>query len=171
MSKIANVKAAKSPKAKSAVKAAAKQSTVTPPAAPVVAKPAKPDQSAARAERQLVIDTQRAAVSTFYSGASLTVHSKRAASRTLYIDAAVKQPMQIGPSGASTRDESLLALIGRHADKAGAFDPVALAADRGVISRLASGGFLSFDNKADTFALTATGISRAALLNARIKAA
>lgn len=141
---------------------AAKPATVKPaaaPALPVVAATVKPDRSA-------IIDACRVHVAKLYNGASLTVHAKRAAPIGAYI-AVIKSPNhKCGPSGASTRDESLLSLIASKSDaKTGAFDPVAVYADIGVISRLASIGYIAM--RGDAVTLTDSGAERARLVAKR----
>lgn len=134
-------------------------------AAPATAKPAAPAPDAKRSERAAVLEAHRATVSRFYAEASLTVHKRKAATLDTYA-ARVQHPVQriATGSGPSERDQSLLALIHANSDKAGTFDPVALAADAGVISRLASIAFITYDAKAHTFSLTAAGRERAAVI-------
>ena len=77
-----------------------------------------------------------------------------------------RQPVQRAANGASPRDESLLSLIASRSDaKTGAFDPVAIVADLGVISRLASLGYITM--RGDACTLTDTGAERARLVAKR----
>jgi hypothetical protein len=120
-------------------KAAAKPEAKAP-----VAKPAAPAAADQRAERQALTDKARATVRAHYNGASLTVHAHRAPKLADCI-ARIKAPT-CGANSASKRDESLLLLIASATGgKPGAFNPASpeLAADLGVISRLASLGFIA----------------------------
>lgn len=130
-------------------------------AAPVAAKPAVPAAAEARAARVAVINAHRATVAQTYNGPSLAARgSVRGGKLARYIER-VQTPGHRADT-ASTRDESLLRLIGANADKAGAFDPCALNADLGVISRLGSLGFITVAG--DGLALTQAGRERANLL-------
>lgn len=145
---------------------AAKPATVKPVIAAVAAKPVQAAAGTVKPDRSAIIDACRTHVAALYNGASLTVHAKRAAPLAAYL-AVIKSPNhKCGPSGASTRDESLLSLIASKSDaKTHAFDPVALFADIGVISRLASIGFIAVSG--DTVTLTDRGAERARLVAKR----
>ncbi|HYD83949.1 MAG TPA: hypothetical protein VEA63_07840 [Opitutus sp.] len=121
----------------------AKQAAKPATAKAKAVKPADPAAIKARAERQAVITGHRQAVAAIYSGASLTVHSSRAAPVNAYVERISAPVQRIGKSGPTTRDNSLLALLARNAKPNGDFDPVALACDVGAISRLASAGFVT----------------------------
>lgn len=155
---------------------ASKPATATKPAtvanvsnvAPVAtAKPAtpKPDAAAERVKREALTTAARATVSKLYSGPSLAVHAAKPGKLAVYI-ARIQTPRQ-ATDAATVRDESLLSLLAANADKAGHFDPSApsIAADLGVISRLASLGFIASDGKLCT--ITATGAERARLVAKR----
>lgn len=141
------------------------RTVTTKPGKPAnTAKPATPDKANARSERQAVLGKHRDHVATFYAGASLTAHKHKAAPLDLYISRATKPTQCVNPAtGTTERDHSLLALIFANS-KAGTFDPVALGADAGVISRLASVAFIAYDAKASAFILTAAGTERAKLI-------
>lgn len=131
------------------------------PAANVAAKPVA--AAIAKPSRSEIADACRAYVSRFYAGASLTAHHKKPCALSVYT-ARIAKPVQICANGVtSQRDHSLLALIASKADaKTGAFDPVAILADAGVISRLASVGYLTM--RGDTCTLTDTGAERARIV-------
>jgi hypothetical protein len=123
--------------------------------APVAAKPVAnvPDRAA-------IADACRSFVSRFYNQASLSVHTRKPCTAATYAAHIAKPVQKCGPAGTSARDESLLCLIASKADaKTGAFDPVAILADAGVISRLASVGYLTM--RGDACTLTDTGAERA----------
>jgi hypothetical protein len=143
----------------------AKAAATVKPVAAVAAKPAKPDATNDRAERVALIGEARKAVAATYNGASLAVHSSRTPKLADCI-ARIAQPVQQAANGASDRDHSLLLRIASQA-KAGAFDPSspAIAADLGVISRLASLKYIATDGKACT--ITASGAERVALLRSK----
>jgi hypothetical protein len=145
---------------------AAKPATAKP-AANVSGKPAAKPVAADKPDRQAVINECREAVAKHYNEASLSVHSKRPCAAAVYIERIAKPVQKCGPAGTSTRDESLLALIASKADKAGTFDPVAIAADAGVISRLASVGFISLNSDKQPV-ITTTGSERARLAAKRV---
>lgn len=144
-------------------------SNVAPVSAPAAtakpAKPAKPDAAAERVKREALTTAARATVSKLYSGPSLAVHAAKPGKLAVYI-ARIQTPRQ-ATDAATVRDESLLSLLAANADKAGHFDPSApsIAADLGVISRLASLGFIASDGKLCT--ITATGAERARLVAKR----
>lgn len=142
-----------------------KPATATVKPAAIAAKPVVPATGTVKPDRAIVAAECQSYVARFYNGASLTTHSKRPCNAAAYA-AVLKQPThKCGPNGASSRDESLLALIASKADKSGAFDPVAILADLGVISRLRSIGYLEL--RGDTATLTDTGAERARLVAKR----
>lgn len=130
-------------------------------ATPAVAKPAKPDASAVRAERQALTDAARNAVAVVYNGPSLAVHRAKPGKHAVYV-ARVQNPGHRTDT-VSKRDESLLALIARNADKSGAFDPTAanINADLGIVSRLASLGLIVTDGTTITATDKALSLGRA----------
>ena len=140
--------------------ASPKPATPAKPAKRAASKPApashaKPEQAAdKRAAKQAFADELRAYASRFYANASLAAHKLHPAPRDLYISRAVN-PVQIANS-ISARDESGLALL-LSQSKAGAFDPVKLAFDVGILSRLASQSLVAYIGESDSFALTARG--------------
>lgn len=142
----------------------AKPAATVKPVAAVAAKPViaasgtKPDRVAIAAEC-------RAYVAKLYSGASLTVHHRKPCTLSAYTSHIATPVHVCGSSGASQRDHSLLALIASKADASGAFDPVAILADLGVISRLASVHYLAM--RGDTPVLTDLGAERARLIAKR----
>jgi hypothetical protein len=102
---------------------------------PEAAKPTARDIERERAH------ANRATVAKHYNGASLASHATRAPKLSEAL-ARVASPIQRAKS-ASARDESGLALAETLADDAGTFCPLAGTFDLGVLSRLASLGFLS----------------------------
>lgn len=158
-----SISTAVSAKPAKAVKAARVISTKPGKAVAKPATPAADGKLAARTERQAVLDTHRSTVARFYNGASLTAHKHKACTFDNYAAVCSTPTHRCGPNGTSERDHSMLALLLANS-KAGVFDPVALACDAGVISRLASVAFISYDSKAKTFALTALGTDRAKLV-------
>lgn len=133
---------------------------------PEAAKPAdaRADQRAKRdAQRnanQARLDALRTEARAYYSsGASLAVHKAKPAPLDVYASR-VLDPVQRAANGATVRDESGLAIIlGNVADDGVTFDPVALAIDAGILSRLASLDFVTTDGR--TFSLTPAGAERA----------
>lgn len=83
----------------------------------------------------------RATTARHYSGPSQASHSRREPKLADAL-ARVADPIQRAKA-CSTRDESGLLLAVKHSDKAGTFCPLAGTFDLGVLSRLASLGFLS----------------------------
>lgn len=158
-----------SSKAKAATKArkpvAAIVPVVTANVSSAVAKPAKPDAVAARAERQLLTDAARHAVAVVYNGPSLAVHRAKPGKHAVYV-ARVQNPGHRTDT-VSKRDESLLALIASNADKSGTFDPTAanINADLGIISRLASLGLITTDGT--VISATDKAISLGRAINAK----
>jgi hypothetical protein len=128
------------------------------------AKPVKPATPAnAEAPAASRFDAHRTTAKAFYSGDSLTVHSRKPGKAAAYLDRIRNNTHST--SVATARDESLLAVIHRN-NNAGAFDPVALGADLGVISRLASLGYITVRGTGEnaTPALTNTGAERARIV-------
>lgn len=122
------------------------------------------DKHIARADRAAVLNAHRDTVSAFYATASLTVHKAKAASLDTYVSRVTTPVQRVATGGGTTeRDHSMLVLLHNNS-KAGVFDPVALACDAGVLSRLASVAFVSYDAKAQAFSLTAAGTERAKLV-------
>lgn len=122
--------------------------------------PAKPDE---RAARQALTDAARAAVAKHYNGASLTAHSHRVPKLADCI-ARISNPVQRATS-ASVRDESLLLLIADSVNgKPVAFEPAspAIAADLGVLSRLASLGMLAITDGKPTLTQRGADYAKAA---------
>jgi len=144
----------------------AKLPAPSPQAAKPVKHAAKPTAKAetARSERVELLGTERKRVASFYNGPSLTVHASRHPKLSDCVERIAK-PIQRADNP-SVRDESLLLAIGAHADKSGAFDPSTFGCDLGVISRLASLGFLTV-NSANMPALTKAGTERAASVKSR----
>lgn len=143
-------------------KAAAKQAKAKP-----AAKLAKPNkaEAARNAERERCL-ANAAIVRPHYSGPSLATHASRAPKLADAL-ARIAKPIQRAKNP-TERDESGLLLCFRHADANGCFDPVAATADLGMLSRIASLGFIVRDGQRAK--LTADGISRAKLLAKRNKA-
>lgn len=83
----------------------------------------------------------RATTSRHYSGPSQASHARREPKLADAL-ARVASPIQRAKA-CSVRDESGLLLAVKHSDKAGTFCPLAGTFDLGVLSRLASLGFLS----------------------------
>lgn len=150
-SKPANAKPGKA-KAKPAANAAAP------------ATPAKPDE---RAVRVALTAESHAFTSKLYSG-SQPVHSGKPGKLADYLDRAKRQPHAVGAGGTSERDHALLrrivAVVPGIAKAGGAFDPSApaIAADLGVISRLASAGYVAIENGG--LIITTTGAERMRLI-------
>jgi hypothetical protein len=92
-----------------------------------------------------------------YDGPSKVVHKSEPGERSAYI-ARVQNPRQkiAKGKGPSRRDDSLLKHI-YDSREANAFDPVALKADVGAISRLASIEFIAYNANTDVFILTNAG--------------
>ena len=162
----ANKKPSKRAAAKAALlaSAAANVSSETPaPAAPIVA-----DKAADRAARQALTAEAHLFVSALYDGASKPVHRTKPGKLAAYI-ARIQHPGHAcGDAGPSTRDHALLMRIATVADKAGAaFNPcdAAIAADLGVVSRLASVAYIATDG--ETVTLTEAGAERIRLLRKR----
>lgn len=133
---------------------------------------AKPKQARAdqRAKREATASARadelaklREAARAFYNGASLAVHARRAAPIDVYA-ARVLEPVQRPANGIpSVRDESGLALILANVAGDGvSFDPVKLAFDVGIISRLSALSFIETDGAA--FRLTKAGAERARIV-------
>lgn len=160
----ANKKPSKRAVAKAAKLASA---TVIVPVAPAVASVAKPDKSADRLARQLATAESHAFVSKLYGGASMPVHRSAPGKLARYISR-IQQPGH-ACTETSDRDHALLRRIGDAvpgiSKAGGAFDPCAanIAADLGVISRLASVGYVATDGA--TVTLTATGATRLRLVS------
>ena len=139
---------------------AAKPATSKP-----VAAAAKPVAADNKPDRAAIVSACREHVAKLYNGASLSVHSRKPCTAAAYASHITK-PVQRAANGASPRDESLLSLIASRSDaKTGAFDPVAIVADLGVISRLASLGYITM--RGDACTLTDTGAERARLVAKR----
>lgn len=166
----ANVKAKRKPatKAKAAPKPDAKPVKTKPDsaakqAAKQAAQAEREAEQAKRADaitaRQAELDSLRAYAATFYAGASNVAHKSKARGRDEYASRAL-QPVQIANS-LSVRDEAGLALILSKANGSGVFDPVSIAFDLGVLSRLASRQLATYNPQADTFTLTQAGLSTA----------
>lgn len=139
----------------------------------VIAAPVKPSHADARAERQALINTALAFVSNLYSGASMPVHTSRTPKLADCI-ARIQQPRHVaGAGGASDRDHALLLRLASVADAGSlAFDPSSpnVAADIGVLSRLASVGYITTDGTECT--ITKAGAERVSFLtNRKAKAA
>lgn len=131
------------------------------------AKPVKPAlHNLSKADARVAADTAIAAFYAagrkLYSGPSNVIHTRKPGKLDAYI-ARVKQPVQ-SADVASPRDEALLAIIHRN-NVNGTFDPCAIAADLGVISRLASLGYVTM--RGDKLALSTTGAERAAIVAKR----
>lgn len=124
------VKPVASPEAPEQPEAAQPQPEAQPEAAP-----SKADADAARAA------ANRATVAKHYNGPSLAAHAKRPPALAEAL-ARVATPVQRAKS-ASTRDCSGLALAETLADANGTFCPVSGTFDLGVLSRLASLGYLT----------------------------
>lgn len=125
------------------------------------AKPAAPatpaDKATAERERCLA---NLAIVRPHYAGPSAATHRSRAP-RLADALQRIASPIQCAKS-ATPRDDSGLLLCAKYADASGAFDPTLATADLGMLSRIASLGFIEIRN--GKAALTATGSSRAKLL-------
>lgn len=140
-------------------KAAAKPRNVK-----AAAKPSKPASSdaARNAERERCA-ANAAIVRPHYSGPSLATHRSRAP-RLADALQRIASPIQCAKS-ATVRDDSGLLLCFKHSGADGTFNPCDATADLGMLSRIASLGFISTDGK--TAKLTASGLSRAKLLAKR----
>lgn len=167
----ANKKPSKRAAAKAALLASAPAAIVAP-VAPAIAAPAKPDKAAERSARVALTVASHAFTSALYSG-SQPVHSAKPGKLADYI-ARIQQPRHTAPNGTSERDHVLLrrivAVLGP-VSAGTAFDPSApnLAADIGVISRLASVAYIVTDGSTVTF--TKAGAERAMLVSKPAKAA
>lgn len=158
----------KSNASRKAGKAALKATTsARKPAAVTAAKPSTPAKPAvspvtgARAERVAHVAASLPMLNKLYDGASPAVHpSGRAGKRAVYAERVSHPKQALGDSGPTERDNSFLAMLAKHADKAGHFDPVSLVCDLGCISRAASGGFVTYSKASDTFTLTTDGATR-----------
>lgn len=152
-------------KAKKAALIASASNVAVVTSAPVkaAAKPAKPDASAARAERVELFAANRAEAQRFYDGASSVIHSSKPGSATAYAAVCDKPVHKIGANGPTTRDDSLLAVLMLESNsKTFAFDPVKLGCDLGAISRAASVKRIA--HAAGVFTLTPAGRERANVL-------
>lgn len=114
--------------------------TVDPQPEPEAPEAPASDKSARDIERERAA-ANRAATMRHYSGPSQASHASRAPKLSEAL-ARVSAPIQRAKS-ASARDCSGLALAETLADDAGTFCPLAGTFDLGVLSRLASLGFLS----------------------------
>lgn len=150
---------AKPTRANAKAKAAAKQAKPKP-----AAKPAKPNkaEAARNAERDRCV-ANAAIVKPHYNGASLATHASRAPKLADAL-ARIANPIQRAKNP-TERDQSGLMLCFKHSDANGFFDPVAATADLGMLSRIASLGFIARDGQRAK--LTADGLSRAKLLAKR----
>lgn len=158
---------------KAAEKAALLAGSATVETTPVIvaAKPAKPDYAVQREQRIALISEARNAVAAFYNGASLTVHKSKAPKLSDCI-ARIEMPVQRAANGASERDESLLIRLVSVCDSDGrTFDPSQpnIAADLGVLSRLASLGYIGVAASTGLPFVTDTGAERAGAVIARAK--
>lgn len=159
MPAIANSKAA------AKAKRAGSKPTTKPSKAVNAAKPSTPAvttaPNTARTDRLAIVTAALPILATLYDGSSPAIHSSgRAGKRAVYADRVLVPKQRIGDDGPSERDNSFLAFLATHADKAGAFDPVSLACDLGNISRAASAGFVTYNKATDTFTLTSDGRTR-----------
>ena len=116
---------------------------------------------AQRTERQADIDALRDTARRFYAGASLAAHRAKPSPRDAYVARAVSPAQQCRDGVLTPRDESGLALLLSGADKAGTFDPMRLAFDVGILSRLASVDLVAYVGASDSFTLTEAGRNRA----------
>jgi hypothetical protein len=135
-----------------------------------LASAAKPVAAAAAAkpERAQLIGEARVLCSDYYSGPSPVIHSLKPGKLGDYAARCDSPAQRVagGSIGAFTaRDDSLIVAIDHYADKAGRFDPVALACDLGAISRSASANAIT--HAGGTFTITAAGKERASLTRAR----
>jgi hypothetical protein len=114
-----------------------------------------------RAERRARVAAINAAIRVLYAGASPAYRrSGRVHSFTTYADTVTAPRQSIGPNGPSERDDSGLLGLLQNSDADGLFSPVNLCVDLGVISRLASVGFLASVG-GERLAFTEAGLARA----------
>ena len=133
---------------------------IEPVASPDAGEAPKPEAEAATSARDAErarAAANRATVAKHYNGPSLASHASRAPKLAEAL-ARIATPIQRAKS-ASKRDESGLALALAHADANGTFCPVAGTFDLGVLSRLASLGYIVVSG--ERAKLTETGLALA----------
>jgi len=163
-SKPAAVKAAKAPKP-----AAIVSSVPVAVAAPAVAAVAKPAAGDVRAERAMLTATARAYCARLYNGPSLAVHTVKPATLNECIAVITTPRHRCGARGALPRDESLLMLCASELAADGSFDPSThrIPADIGVLSRLASIGYIAIAASTGMPFITERGAERVRLVAKR----